>query len=139
METSWRPLGSSWRRLGAPKSTGGGWRRLEAAGGGCTRLEAGAVAEEQGPLLGRKDSERIRIIRKEYNKEVRWDRRLEYGTLYAMRRHKAWRGGSNAQQSCVPATALSSYLFVFCCWRLGSLDGWMQAKSVKHRSKIDNK
>ena len=23
-----------------------------------------------------------------------------------MRRHKAWRGGSNAQQSCVPATAL---------------------------------
>ena len=32
----------------------------------------------------------------------RW---LEYGTLYAMRRHKAWRGGSNAQQSCVPATA----------------------------------
>ena len=25
-----------------------------------------------------------------------------------MLRHKAWRGGSNAQQSCVPATALSS-------------------------------
>ena len=24
-----------------------------------------------------------------------------------MRRHKAWRGGSNAQQSCVPATALT--------------------------------
>ena len=23
-------------------------------------------------------------------------RRLEYGTLYAMRRHKAWRGGSNS-------------------------------------------
>ena len=33
-------------------------------------------------------------------------RRLGYGTLYAMRRHKAWRGGSKAQQSCVPATAL---------------------------------
>ena len=27
--------------------------RLEAAGGGCTQLEAGAVAETQGPLLGR--------------------------------------------------------------------------------------
>ncbi len=30
---------------------------------------------------------------------------LGYGILHAMRRHKAWRGGSNAQQSCVPATA----------------------------------
>ena len=39
-------------------------------------------------------------------------RRVGYGTLYAMRRHKAWRGGSNAQQSCVPATALGVWLFV---------------------------
>ena len=36
----------------------------------------------------------------------RWEGTLEYGTLYAMRRHKASQGGSNAQQSCVPATAL---------------------------------
>ena len=97
METSWRPLGSSWRHLGAPKSIGTGWTRLHAAGGGRGGGDAGATP--------RKDSERIRIIRKEYHKEVRWDRRLEYGTLYAMRRHKAWRGGSNAQQGCVPATA----------------------------------
>ena len=34
----------------------------------------------------RKDSERIRIIRKEYHKEVSKERRLEYGTPYAMRR-----------------------------------------------------
>ena len=40
-------------------------------------------------------------------------RRLEYRTPYAMRRHKAWRGGSNAQQSCVPATALESNAFFF--------------------------
>ena len=33
-------------------------------------------------------------------------RRLGYGTLYAMRRHKAWRGGSKAPQSGEPATAL---------------------------------
>ena len=37
-----------------------------------------------------------------------------------MRRHKAWRGGSNAQQSCVPATALK-FLCVcvcVCVWRV---------------------
>ena len=39
-------------------------------------------------------------------------RRLGYQTLYAMRRHKAWRGGSKAQQSCDPATALGSLPFV---------------------------
>ena len=41
---------ASWKRLGgvfgAPKSIG-------AAARGCTRLDAGAVAETQGPLLGR--------------------------------------------------------------------------------------
>ena len=36
------------------------------------------------------------------------ERRLGHGTPYAMRRHKAWRGGSKAQQSCVPATALGA-------------------------------
>ena len=32
-------------------------------------------------------------------------RRLGYGILYAMRRHKAWRGGSKAPQSSEPANA----------------------------------
>ena len=80
---------ASWKRLGgvfgAPKPTG-------AAGRGWTRLHAGAVAETQGPLLGRipKDLD----YKKGYIKEVRKDRRLKYGTPYAMRRRKAWRGGS---------------------------------------------
>ena len=47
----------------------------------------------------------IRNIRKDMRKEIRIRILLGYGTLYAMRRHKAWRGGSKAQQSCVPATA----------------------------------
>ena len=34
-------------------------------------------------------------------------RRLGYGTPYAKRSPSDWRGGSNAQRSCVPATALS--------------------------------
>ena len=94
LEASW---GSKihWNRLEAAAR---GWRRLHAAGGGRGGGDAGATP--------RKDSERIRIIRKEYHKEVSKERRLEYGTPYAMRRHKAWRGGSKAQQSCVPATAL---------------------------------
>ena len=48
-------------------------------------------------------------------KEIRIRILLRYGTLYAMRRHKAWRGGSKAQQSCDPATALGSlplYLYI---------------------------
>ena len=39
-----------------------------------------------------------------------------------MRRHKAWRGGSNAQQRCVPATALRSkpfYFLLLASWKLG--------------------
>ena len=66
--------------------------RLHAAARGCTRLHAGAVAETQGPLLGRipKDFD----YKKRYIKKVRKDRRLEYGTPSAMRRHKAWRGGA---------------------------------------------
>ena len=39
-------------------------------------------------------------------------RRLGYGTLYAKRSPSDWRGGSNAQRSCVPATALQ-----ICCKR----------------------
>ena len=45
---------------------------------------------------------------KDIRKEIRIRILLGYGILHAMRRHKAWRSGSNAQQSCVPATALSS-------------------------------
>ena len=50
----------------------------------------------------------IRNTRKNMRKEIRIRILLGYGTLYAMRRHKAWRGGSTAQQSCVPATALAT-------------------------------
>ena len=56
-------------------------------------------------------------------KDKRRKGRLEYRTLYAMRRHKAWRGGSNAQQSCVPATALGVWLFVNRL-RTESIDFW---------------
>ena len=35
----------------------------------------------------------IRNIRKDMRKEIRIRILLGYGTLYAMRRHKAWRGG----------------------------------------------
>ena len=48
----------------------------------------------------------IRNTRNDMRKEIRIMILRGYGTLYAMRRHKAWRGGSKAQQSCVPATAL---------------------------------
>ena len=115
LAASWPVLEASWGSKNPWESAVRGWRRLEAAGRGRGGGEAGATP--------RKDSERIRIIRKEYNKEVRWDRRLEYGTLYAMRRHKAWRGGSNAQQSCVPATALGVSLFVNRL-RTESIDFW---------------
>ena len=43
LETSWRPLGSSWRRLGAPKSMDLGWRRLEPAARGRGGGDAGAT------------------------------------------------------------------------------------------------
>ena len=60
----WAILEASWRRLGAPKSTALGCTRLHAAGRGRGGGDAGATP--------RKDSERIiRIIRKEYHKEVR--------------------------------------------------------------------
>ena len=59
----------------------------------------------RGLLLGsfRNFLDIIRIIRK----DIRIRILLGYGTLYAMRRHKAWRGGSKAPQSGVPATALA--------------------------------
>ena len=49
----------------------------------------------------------IRNIRMEIRKENRIRVLLGYGILYAMRRHKAWHGGSKAPQSGVPATALA--------------------------------
>ena len=110
IENTMKKKKASWRRLGGLLPRLGGVLGLqnppEPAGGGRGGGGAGATP--------RKDSERIRIIRKEYNKEVRWDRRLEYGTLYAMRRHKAWRGGSTAQQSCDPATAP---IWILVVWR----------------------
>ena len=54
----------------------------------------------------------IRNIRKDIRKEIRIRILLRYGTLHAMRRPKAWRGGSKAQQSCDPATALGNLPFV---------------------------
>ena len=89
---------ASWKRLGGVLGLQNPLDPLDPAARGRGGGDAGATP--------RKDSGRIRIIRKGYHKEVRKDRRLEYGTPYAMRRHKAWRGGSKAQQSCVPATAL---------------------------------
>ena len=71
-----------------------------------------AGADTQGPLLRIFYFLRIilvfliDIIR---NKDQDW---LGYGTLYAMRRPTAWRGGSKAQQSCVPATAPSKKVTV---------------------------
>ena len=78
LAASWLVLEASW---GVPKSMGAVNAAARGRGGG----DAGATP--------RKDSERIRIIRKEYHKEVSKERMLEYGTPYAMRRHKAWRGG----------------------------------------------
>ena len=71
MAASWLVLEASW---GVPKSMDLANLANAGRGGG----DAGATP--------RKDSERIRIIRKEYHKEVSKERRLEYGTPYAMRR-----------------------------------------------------
>ena len=49
-KASWRRLGGLLARLG---DVLGFENPSEAAGGGWRRLEAGAVAETQGPLLGR--------------------------------------------------------------------------------------
>ena len=42
-------------------------------------------------------------------------RRLGYGTLYAMRRHKAWRGGSNSAAKLRPRhrVFLGGLFFIF--------------------------
>ena len=71
LAASWLVLEASW---GVPKSMDAANAANAGRGGG----DAGATP--------RKDSERIRIIRKEYHKEVSKERRLEYGTPYAMRR-----------------------------------------------------
>ena len=112
---SWRRLGASWRPLGPPKSTG-------RAGPGSSGGHAAAPPKDffgcyvYITLVYPGEKEFIK-------KDKRRKGRLGYRTLYAMRRHKAWRGGSNAQQSCVPATALGVWLFAT---RLGteSIDFW---------------
>ena len=74
LAASWLVLEASW---GVPKSTDAA-DAADAAGAGRGGGVAGATPK--------KDSERIRIIRKEYHKEVSKEKRLEYGTPYAMRR-----------------------------------------------------
>ena len=49
----------------------------------------------------------IRNIRNDMRKEIRIRILLGYGTLYAMRRHKAWRGGSKAPQAASPPPRLT--------------------------------
>ena len=102
---SWRRLGASWRRLGASWSSLGRFGRVPRVCHRCARWRG-----RRGLLLGsfRNFPAIIRNIRKETGLRIL----LGYGTLYAMRRHKAWRGGSKAQQSCDPATALGSLRFV---------------------------
>ena len=77
MAASCLVLKASW---GVPKST-------DAADAAArTTLAARGRGGGDAGATPRKDSERIRIIRKEYHKEVSKERRLEYGTPYAMRR-----------------------------------------------------
>ena len=132
---SWRRLGASWSRLGGLLGRLGGILRPLGAilgplghilvplgpssrhPGGVLGLKnprepltPGAVAEVQGPLLRIFQDFPVCISlvyteEMEVRKEKRRKGRLEYRTPYAMRRHKAWRGGSTAQQSCDPATA----------------------------------
>ena len=119
LEASWRSLGASWTLLGASRRSlgafgnprGPSWRRLGGVLGPLGGLRVCSVAgSPHAPnriLHDFLDILRniIRNIRNDMRKEIRIMILLGYGTLYAMRRHKAWRGGSNAQQSCVPATA----------------------------------
>ena len=67
-------------------------------------LDPAAVAEVQGPLLRIFQDFPVCISlvyteEMEVRKEKRRKGRLEYRTPYAMRRHKAWRGGSKAPQT----------------------------------------
>ena len=123
---SWRRLGASWSRLGGLLGRLGGiFRPLGAIlgplghilvplgpssrhPGGVLGLKnprepltPGAVAEVQGPLLRIFQDFPVCISlvyteEMEVRKEKRRKGRLEYRTPYAMRRHKAWRGGSNS-------------------------------------------
>ena len=67
--------------------------------------------ERRGLLLGSlKDFLDIILILSKYYNDTKTEIRIRIllgcGFLHAMRRHKAWRARSNAQQSCVPATAI---------------------------------
>ena len=123
---SWRRLGASWSRLGGLLGRLGGILRPLGAifgplghilvplgpssrhPGGVLGLknprqplDPAAVAEVQGPLLRIFQDFPVCISlvyteEMEVRKEKRRKGRLEYRTPYAMRRHKAWRGGSNS-------------------------------------------
>ena len=74
----------------------------------------------------------IRNIRNDMRKEIRIMILLGYGTLYAMRRHKAWRGGSKAQQSFESATALEQKIRRGLSIRINQKS---RKKMIKKRSK----
>ena len=98
LEASWRRLGASWR-FGAPLHL---WYTCG------TGVEA-----QRAPIRILHDFHDIirniiRNIRNDMRKEIRIMILLGYGTLYAMRRPKAWRGGSKAPLRGVPAIALDS-------------------------------
>ena len=107
LEASWGVLEPSWaskihrRRWFRAGSAAPGpqWRVCRTPSLGFLRIFFGFPYVYPLYILRKRRLGRIREG-KEDEKEVR------HRTLYAMRRHKAWRGGSNAQQSCVPATAL---------------------------------
>ena len=77
----------------------------------------------------------LNTSRKDQRRKGARERRLECGTPYAMRRPKAWRGGSKAQQSCVSATALEQKIMRGLSIRINR-KSWkkMIKKRSKHRS-----
>ena len=123
---SWRPLGASWARLGASWAhLGTSWRRL---GASCVRLGAfwsllGRRPASRKPFspaavvdafaqLGRREppiiKEKKDLVQQDYlQKDLRTLQTPVSEPRHAAGRLRA-RCGSNAQQSCVPATALRS-------------------------------
>ena len=106
LEASWGVLEASWapkiHRTRWTRCTGNRWRTRSSPSLGFLRIFFGCYVYISLVYPGEKE-----VIKKDKRRKGR----LGYRTLYAMRRHKAWRGGK-AQQSCVPATALGVWLFV---------------------------
>ena len=108
---SWARLGASWRRLGAS------WVRLGASWGGKQRLEASwkLSAIWRGPgsqLRLAAGNQQISKRRKTYCRKTTYRKTTDLCRPPSSEpRHAAGRlrarCGSNAQQSCVPATALT--------------------------------